>query len=225
MSDNPAHWDRQALLRELRRYLPQARLQFQSLPECAGLELLLIAPGLETRSLEQWQIELLSDDPPYWVFCWASGRALARRVLAGEIPVRGRRVVDLGAGSGVVAIATSMAGAAEVYACDRDTRCLGASVINARHNGVAVIPVTELEQVAKPVDLILAADVLYESGNLPLLDLMCGYGCQVVLADSRLKSMPDPRFHLTQVYFASTFPDYAENREHNRVRVYHCRGS
>src|SRR5712691_9451157 len=45
--------------------------------------------------------------PPYWAFAWAGGQALARYVLDRRDLVRGARVLDLAAGSGLVAIAAA----------------------------------------------------------------------------------------------------------------------
>ncbi len=43
--------------------------------------------------------------PPFWAFAWAGGQALARYVLDHADCVRGKRVLDLASGSGLVAIA------------------------------------------------------------------------------------------------------------------------
>ena len=39
--------------------------------------------------------------PPYWAFAWAGGQALARYVLDNPLLVAGKRVLDIGAGSGL----------------------------------------------------------------------------------------------------------------------------
>ena len=52
--------------------------------------------------------------PPYWAFPWAGGMTLARHILVRPGTVTDRRVLDLGAGSGLVAIAAAMVGASEV---------------------------------------------------------------------------------------------------------------
>ena len=49
--------------------------------------------------------------PPFWAFAWAGGQALARHVLDHPEIVRGRRVIDLASGSGLVGIAAMKAGA------------------------------------------------------------------------------------------------------------------
>ena len=96
---------------------------------------------------------------PYWAFCWASGQALARHVLDHPELVRGKRVVDFGAGSAVVAIAAARAGAREVVAVDSDPRARRFAAHNAALNGVA-LAVSRAR--AGALDLMTASDVLYE---------------------------------------------------------------
>ena len=48
--------------------------------------------------------------PPYWVYQWAGGMALARYILDRPETVAGLRVLDLGAGSGLVGIAAAIVG-------------------------------------------------------------------------------------------------------------------
>src|SRR4051794_25717334 len=50
--------------------------------------------------------------PPFWAFPWAGGQGLARYLLDHPDLVRGRRVLDLASGSGLVAVAVARAGAA-----------------------------------------------------------------------------------------------------------------
>jgi predicted nicotinamide N-methyase len=78
--------------------------------------------------------------PPFWAFAWAGGQALARYVLDHPDVVRGRRVLDLAAGSGIVAIAAAMAGAVAVRAVDVDADAVRVIRLNADANGVAVDP-------------------------------------------------------------------------------------
>src|SRR5258705_3603805 len=63
---------------------------------------------------------------PYWAFAWAGGQALARYLLDNPALVTGRSVLDLGSGSGLVAIAAAKAGAARVMAADIDALALAA---------------------------------------------------------------------------------------------------
>ena len=201
-------------------YLPGAHLKYSELPDCGGLQLLLIEEGFDDSQLSVEQIERLGDDPPYWIFCWASGRAMAQLVLAGDIDVKGKVIADFGAGSGVVAIAAKLAGAKLVYACDIDNRCRELTTFNAKRNGVDIRVIGDMADIPEPVDMILAADVLYEKKNLVYLDLMLDTCKSVVIADSRLKTMPDARFTHFRTLNTTSFPDYQEAKANNEVKFY-----
>lgn len=104
------------------------------------------------------------DAPPFWAFPWAGGQALARYLLDNPRVVRGRRVLDVASGSGLVAIAAAKAGAASVTASDIDPDALAAIAGNAAANGVAV-EVRHLDMRsagAGGADVVLAADVFYQ---------------------------------------------------------------
>jgi predicted nicotinamide N-methyase len=105
----------------------------------------------------------LGDAAPYWAYLWAGGAALARHVLAEPGVVRGLRVLDLGAGSGVVGIAAARAGAARVIAAEIDSYGAAAIGLNAALNDVRLEVVTQDICALPPpeVDLILAGDVFY----------------------------------------------------------------
>jgi predicted nicotinamide N-methyase len=102
-------------------------------------------------------------DPPFWAFAWAGGQALARYLLDHPDVVRGRRVVDIASGSGLVAIAAAVAGAATVTGYDIDPLAIAAITVNADANRVPVRAVCDdiLDQTAD-ADLILVADAFYE---------------------------------------------------------------
>ncbi|WP_324273068.1 class I SAM-dependent methyltransferase [Blastococcus brunescens] len=80
-------------------------------------------------------------DPPFWAAAWPGGQALARHVLDTPSVVRGRSVLDLGAGSGLVAVAAALAGAGRVVASDIDPFSHAAVPVNAEANGVGPIDV------------------------------------------------------------------------------------
>ncbi|GAA1302519.1 nicotinamide N-methylase [Planotetraspora silvatica] len=100
---------------------------------------------------------------PFWAYAWAGGQALARHVLDNPELVRGRTVLDLATGSGLVAVAAAMAGAARVIANDVDPHALAAAALNARANAVAVtVRGGDLLDSTPAEDVILAGDVFYE---------------------------------------------------------------
>ena len=101
--------------------------------------------------------------PPFWAFAWPGGQALARHVLDHPESVRGRRVMDFAAGSGLAAIAAAKAGAARVTAVEIDPVAGAAIGLNAAANGVAVeIVIGDATGTAPAQDLILCGDVCYE---------------------------------------------------------------
>ncbi len=102
--------------------------------------------------------------PPFWAFAWAGGQALARYLLDHPQCVRGKRIIDLASGSGLVAIAARLAGAAHVLACDIDPYAEAATRLNARAMNVE-IEITSGNLLGDPppvVDVILVGDIFYE---------------------------------------------------------------
>jgi predicted nicotinamide N-methyase len=101
--------------------------------------------------------------PPFWAFAWAGGQALARYVLDNPGLAAGRRVLDFASGSGLVAIAAALAGAAKMEASDIDEFAAAAIAANAAENGVVVRSRLEnLVGADEGWDVVLAGDVSYE---------------------------------------------------------------
>lgn len=101
--------------------------------------------------------------PPYWAFAWAGGQALARYVLDNPQLVRGKRVLDIGAGSGLVGLAAAKAGATQVLAADIDAFSCAAIALNAAANAQN-IAVTQEDVIGSQGDweVILVGDLFYE---------------------------------------------------------------
>jgi predicted nicotinamide N-methyase len=109
----------------------------------------------------------IGQNPPFWAFAWAGGQALARYLLDHPEAVAGRRVIDVASGSGLVAIAAAMAGAAEVTAYDIEPLAAAAVAVNADANGVTVPAVLADVRIQDDLpspgtDLVLVADAFYE---------------------------------------------------------------
>lgn len=103
-------------------------------------------------------------DPPFWAFPWAGGQAVARLILERPQLVKGKRVLDIAAGSGMIAIAAAMSGATSVVANDIDPLCEAATALNAKANGVKIgwIDGDLLHGSPPNVDVILAGDIFYQ---------------------------------------------------------------
>jgi predicted nicotinamide N-methyase len=101
--------------------------------------------------------------PPYWAFAWAGGQALARYILDNPALVRGKRVLDIGAGSGLVGLAAAKAGAVHVLAADIDAFSCAAIALNAAANAQQ-IAVTQEDVIGSQGDweVILVGDLFYE---------------------------------------------------------------
>lgn len=210
------------LLDPLRALLGDARLAATRLPQ-TDLRLWLLDAENMDRAFDAEETRRILEAPPYWCFCWASGLALARWLAERPERVRGQRVLDFGAGSGVAGIAAAQAGAAEVVACDLDPQALAACRANAALNGVELGYSADFFAEAERFDLILAADVLYDRANLPLLDAFLSRGREALVADSRVRDFRHPRYRRLAVLDACTWPDLAEPDEFRRVSLYHAR--
>lgn len=120
-------------------------------------------------AVDLWQateetLEKTGLPPPYWAFAWPGGQALARYLLDHPAILEGKRVVDLGAGSGLTSLAAAKAGAASVLAVDIDPFALAAIALNAEANGLKV-STSDADLMAGPLldcDLLLIGDLCYE---------------------------------------------------------------
>ena len=209
----------QAALGEL---LGDACLTIATLPD-TDLRLWLIDADNMDRAFSPEETRRILEEPPYWSFCWASGLVLARWLAEHPQWVRGKRVLDFGAGSGVAAIAAAKAGAIEVVACDLDPLALRACRANATLNGVTLGYSEDFFAEADRYDLIIVADVLYDRANLPLLDQFLSRGREVLVADSRVRDFQHPLYERLDILDACTWPDLAEPAEFRRVSLYHAR--
>ena len=209
-----------ALQARLNALLPEIQLCATPLPLVPELSLWLLDRLLADQRLEQEVANALMEAPPYWSLCWASGQVLARHLLTHPEWVKGRCVVDVGPGSGVVAVAAARAGARRVIACDLDPDALAASEANAALNGVSVELSDDLEACLAVADRVTAADILYDRDNLPLLDRFRQAGTPVLLADSRIAGLNPPGYRLLGHWHATTWPDLGEANEFNQVRLF-----
>jgi predicted nicotinamide N-methyase len=138
-------------------------------------------------------------EPPFWAAAWPGGQALARYVLDHPDLVRSRSVLDLGSGSGLVAVAAALAGAANVLASEVDPYGMAAVRLNARVNRVeGITAVGDLLDGEPPdVSVVLAGDVCYDrlmtERVLPFLEAARRRGIDVLIGDPGRPYLPHDR--------------------------------
>ena len=159
--------------------------------------------------------------PPYWAFAWPGGQALARLCLDQPELVRGRRVMDFGAGGGVASIAAALSGA-RVAAVDIDAYAQAALGLNATANGVTVqiLDHVSLETVP-PTDILLFGDMCYER---PLAEAVTTWGrlsaragITVLLADPGRSYRPSDGLAEVARYKVPTSLDLEDSTERETV--------
>jgi predicted nicotinamide N-methyase len=165
--------------------------------------------------------------PPFWAFAWAGGQALARYVLDNPDLVRGKRVLDLASGSGLVAIAAAKAGAAFTIANDIDAFAMPSIQLNAAANNVALQtetidrlePATPLEM----FDVVLAGDIFYErdtaAGAFAFLERMARQGATILVGDPGRTYLPKDRLEVRAEYEVPVTRDL-EDAEIKRSKVW-----
>src|SRR5690242_3601772 len=101
----------------------RANLVLQLAPLLPELKLYLAHPGSGLSRLDL-------NETPYWAYLWPGGALLARYFLDRPQTVKGLRVLDIGTGGGVVALAAAKAGARSVVANDVDANAMAAVALN-----------------------------------------------------------------------------------------------
>ena len=197
-------------------------------------------PGLEEirlhladEVLPLWHaVQVETDDPdaalPYWAFAWAGGLAISRYLREHPEVVVGRRVFDLASGSGLCAIASMHAGAAEATAADIDAFAAAAIERNARANGhrLDVVHRDVLDDGPPDVDIILAGDCWYDAGlaerDQPWLVRARDRGIDVLVGDPGRAYLPTEHLDEIASYEVRTTTEL-EDLERKRAWVYALR--
>lgn len=179
--------DRRAFIRQHTALLP--------VPHAPVIRLHLAHEATELWQKTEEELATIGLPPPFWAFAWAGGQGLARYLLDHPDQVRGRRVLDFASGSGLVAIAAMMAGAAHAQASEIDGFALEAIGLNAEANGVAV------EAAAGDVigtddgwEVVCAGDVCYQrdmaEAVFAWLQTLARRGVTVLLGDPGRSYLP-----------------------------------
>jgi predicted nicotinamide N-methyase len=151
---------------------------------------------------------------PYWAYPWAGGLALARYLLDRPEIASRRRVLDMGAGGGIVAIAAAKAGAAQVTAVDTDPNAIAALGLNAAANGVTIRTILGDLTTIGPLpdtDLVTVGDLFYErmlaERVTGFLDRCLAAGAEVLVGDPGRAFLPTTRLRKLADYPVSDVGD------------------
>ncbi|MBY3173587.1 methyltransferase [Rhizobium leguminosarum] len=152
-----------------------------------------------------------ADPPPYWAYPWAGGAVLARHLLDQPETVAGRRVLDLGAGSGLVAIAAAKAGARAVTAVDIDANAIAAIGLNAAINRVNIVAWTA-DIIGEPppaTDLLVVGDLFYDPSFAPrvmaFLRRCQASGIEVLIGDPERAYLPQGELNRIATHAVADF--------------------
>lgn len=185
---------------------------------------------LAEESMPIWQkteddLGELNIAPPFWAFAWAGGQALARYIIDHPKICRDRRVLDLGSGSGLVAIAACLTGARTVIAADIDKLALAACRVNAAANGVSFATVGDdlLASLPREFDVVLVGDLYYERATADrvsaYIELAKANGAEVFIGDPQRSYFPRDRYrHVAE--FAVPVTRDLEDAEMKRAAVW-----
>ena len=163
--------------------------------------------------------------PPFWAFAWAGGQALSRYILDTSSTVRGKRVVELASGSGMVGIAAMKAGAASVLSADIDLFSVAAIKVNAALNDVLLGVTSDdlLNGAALDADVVLVGDLFYEKGVagrcLDWLVKAQAKGIDVLIGDPGRSYLPKERLIKVAEYSVPVSRDL-EDSEIKRTAVW-----
>jgi predicted nicotinamide N-methyase len=161
--------------------------------------------------------------PPFWAFAWPGGQGLARYLLDHPEIVAGREVLDIGSGSGIVAIAAAKAGATRVVAAEIDPFAVAAIALNAAMNGVTLTVESRdlLNRAAAGWDVALAGDICYEelmsSRAMTLLRRIAARGRLALLGDPGRSYLPREGLVERARYVVSTSREIEDRDEREGV--------
>ena len=180
----------------------RANTRLLSPPLVPEIKLYLAEESIPIWQKTEEELGEMNVPPPFWAFAWAGGQALARYLLDNPEVCQGKRVLDLGSGSGLTAIAAMMSGASLVLASDIDAYSLAACQANAKANGTA-FDVTTNDLLAAPpglFDVVLVGDLFYEKTLADrvgaFIDEAKAKGAVIMIGDPQRSYFPRDRFKL-----------------------------
>ncbi|KNC86213.1 50S ribosomal protein L11 methyltransferase [Sphaeroforma arctica JP610] len=210
MSMRPLHTDRQSpagpidLIPFYQKFISDNTKLVRDVPLVPEIRLRLITSDCELYRAGENELAVLRTEhnieAPFWGFAWPGGATLARYIIDNPHTVKGKRVLDIGAGCGIVALACRLAGASHISVNDIDDCALASCEINAHVNNMEfdcfdstnLIGGSIPEEI--PWDVVLAGDICYDDEFASLaiawLKQLAARGVDVVLGDPGRPYLP-----------------------------------
>jgi predicted nicotinamide N-methyase len=205
----------------------RANTRVSAPPHVPELKLHLADDAVALWEMTEEQLEQIGLPPPFWAFAWAGGQALARHVLDHPEIVRGRRVLDVASGCGIVGIAAMRAGAAHATCVDIDAFAAPAARLNAALNEVA-IETSDADPLGRPTaaEVVLVGDLFYDRDIAQrllawIVDLVAA-GRTVLVGDPGRSYLPREALEKIAEYAVST-TKALEDAEVKRTGVWRLR--
>lgn len=196
-------------------------------PHVPEVRLHLADDAVALWEMTEEQLEQIGLPPPFWAFAWAGGQALARHVLDHPEIVRGKIVLDVASGSGLVGIAAMQAGAAEAHCADIDGFAAYAALLNAGLNDVA-LTATDADPLKDDpdADVILVGDLFYDrdiaARLLAWLRRQRARGLDILVGDPGRSYLPKDALEQVAEYIVPT-TKMLEDAEVKRTGVWRLR--
>ena len=164
---------------------------------------------------------------PFWAYPWAAGVGLARVVIDQADRIVGKKVLDIGSGGGVAALAAAYADALKVVANDVDPWALAVARIAAHRQHLyldfLLEDLTEHPRHVTGYDVVLCSDLAYERRTAPkqraLLERARADGARVLVADAGRTYFTDSGLRQLAEYRLMV-PKDLEGVEERVARVY-----
>lgn len=179
-------------------------------PLVPEIRLHVASDAMPLWEMTEEELEQAGLPPPFWAFARAGGQALARYILDQPDVVKGKRVLDFGAGSGLDGIAAALSGATSVLCADIDHFSSEAIRLNAEANNVSLLVSTD-DLVGHPNqgwDVVLVGDMCYEqplAGKIESwLRGLAGDGVIVLIGDPGRTYLPKSGMELLATYNVET---------------------
>jgi predicted nicotinamide N-methyase len=217
------------LLRQPPEDFIRANTRLESPPLVPEVRLYLASEVVPLWEATEEELAKQGLPPPFWAFAWAGGQALARYLLDHPEVVRGKRVLDFAAGSGLQGIAAKLAGAESVEAVDIDAFACAACRLNAASNDADItvreediVGTANAEEPEAHWDVVLAGDVCYEGPAAAritawLRNLATDDHCLVLMGDPGRTYLPRQGLERVIAYGVKTSREIEDSDLRNAV--------